>query len=175
MSLPPDNEQFVKLIEDHKGIIYKVCNSYCTERQYRDDLAQEIVYQLWRSFASFNNAMKFSTWMYRIALNVAISFYRRESKKVVVVSLSEHLMDYETSANNRNEEDPNIKLLMLFINELKAIDKSIMILYLDDKSYKEIAEITGITESNVATRINRIKEKIKSKFSTSKITDHGTK
>jgi RNA polymerase sigma factor (sigma-70 family) len=163
MSIPPD-KSFLALIEENKRIIFKICNSYCPNKDERDDLAQEMVYNLWKSYQSFNTNLKFSTWMYRIALNVAISFYRKEKKSAPHVSISDHLIILEE--NTSTEMDNNLNLLLKFINELREIDKSIMLLYLDDKSYKEIAEITGISESNVATKISRIKEKLKSNFQT---------
>lgn len=171
MSDQPD-KRFLDLIEENKRIIFKICNSYCPNKNEREDLAQDIVYHLWKSYQSFNPALKFSTWMYRIALNVAISFYRKEKKTAPQVSISEHLIVWEEDTNK--EANHNLNLLLQFINELKEIDKSIMLLYLDDKSYKEIAEITGISESNVATRISRIKDRLKSNFKTIQNNHYGT-
>ena len=165
--MPLDNkEKFIQLLQQNKGIIYKVCNTYCSNKDNRDDLAQEIVYQLWRSFHHFNERLKFSTWMYRVALNVAISYYRKENKFKLHDELSENLVWFEDNAPDEIEDD--LSVLLKFINELKEIDRSIMLLYLDDKSYKEIAEITGVTETNVSTRINRIKEKLRKHFITIK-------
>jgi RNA polymerase sigma-70 factor (ECF subfamily) len=155
-------KEFTKLIKENKGIIYKICSSYCADKDDRDDLAQEIIYNLWKSFDSFNANLKFSTWMYRIALNVAISFYRREKKIKNHNEISEGLIVFEE--NIEEETESNLTLLQEFINELKEIDKAIILLYLDDKSHREIAEITGFTETNVATKINRIKEKLRTKF-----------
>jgi RNA polymerase sigma factor (sigma-70 family) len=162
----PDKNQFVQLIQENRKIIYKICNSYCVKVDARDDLAQEIVYNLWKSFASYNPQFKFSTWMYRIALNVAISFYRNENLSKKYVPFSEDLLVLEDNLDASAESDSKLKLLQGFINDLKEIDKSIMLLYLDEKTYKEIAEITGITESNVATKINRIKDKLRANFKT---------
>jgi RNA polymerase sigma factor (sigma-70 family) len=161
-------EKFVQLIEENKRIIFKICNSYCPQKKDRDDLAQEIVYQLWKSFDGYNPDFKFTTWMYRIALNVAISYYRKEKQSGKTVSFAGHLMDVEDDTNTAVETENNFNLLNQFIAELKEIDKSILILYLDDKSYKEIAEIIGLTETNVATKINRIKESLRNKFSNHK-------
>jgi RNA polymerase sigma-70 factor (ECF subfamily) len=155
-------KEFTKLIKENKGIIYKICSSYCADKDDRDDLAQEIIYNLWKSFDSFNANLKFSTWMYRIALNVAISFYRREKKIKNHNEISEGLIVFEE--NIEEETESKLTLLQEFINELKEIDKAIILLYLDDKSHREIAEITGFTETNVATKINRIKEKLRTKF-----------
>ena len=165
MNLLTEKEIFVQLIQENRKIIYKICNSYCVHKDNRDDLAQEIVYNLWKSYHSFDPAFKFSTWMYRIALNVAISFYRHENKTRPYVPFTENLIVFENDTSINTETETNLGLLMKFINELKEIDKSVMLLYLDEKGYKEIAEITGITESNVATKINRIKDKLKTNFS----------
>jgi len=160
-----DKETFVKLIQENKKIIFKICSSYCANKDNRDDLAQEIVFNLWKSFSRYTPDFKFSTWMYRIALNVAISFYRKETRAFQFTPLSEDLLVIEETKDANTEIENNLSLLQKFIHELNEIDKSIMLLYLEEKSYKEIAEITGITESNVATKINRIKDKLKSNFS----------
>ncbi len=160
-----DKESFSKLMQENKGIVFKVCNSYCSNKNDIEDLAQEIIYQLWKSYSSYNSEYKFTTWMYKIALNTAISFYRKVKKTRNTISFEEHLIEIEDD-NNSSETNQNINLLQQFINELKELDKALMILYLEEKSYKEIAEIIGITETNVATKIGRIKEKLKQKFST---------
>ena len=157
-------DPFVQLIQENKGIIFKICNSYCTNKNDRDDLAQEIVYHLWKSYSSFNRDFKFTTWMYRIALNVAISFYRKGKHAVHYVPFSETLIVLEEKADASAEMENNINLLQQFINQLNEIDKSIMLLYLDERSYKEIAEIMGIAESNVGVKINRAKEKLRHFF-----------
>lgn len=158
-------QAFIKLIKENKGIIYKICNSYCAEKEDRDDLSQEIIYNLWKAFDSFDEAHKFSTWMYRIALNVAISFYRQEKKFRNRESITEGLIVFEENTEEKSEKEGNLQLLQQFISELKEIDKAIILLYLDSKSHREIAEITGFSETNVATKINRIKDKLKEKFS----------
>ena len=159
------DQEFTRLIKENKGIIYKICNTYCADKKDRDDLAQEIIYNLWKSFNSYNAEFKFSTWMYRIALNVAISFYRQEKKFKNHDSVSEELKVFEENPEDKNETENNLQLLQSFINELKEIDKAIILLYLDDKSHREISEITGFTETNVATKINRIKDKLRTNFS----------
>lgn len=159
-----NKETFLRLLEEHKGIIIKICNGYCQARDDKEDLSQEIVYNLWKAFASYTPDYKFSTWLYRVALNVAISYYRKEKRSLQYTPYDENLIVFSEEGNNK-ELDGNLLLLQQFILELKEIDKSIMLLYLDDKSYHEIAEITGISETNVATRINRIKTNLKSKFS----------
>lgn len=164
--LQNNKEEFLKLIAEHKLIIYKICNSYCKIAGDRDDLAQEITYQLWRSYNHFNGSVKFSTWMYRVALNVAITFYRKTQKSGAIIIPGEPDTEIEDKKEDTAVLEKNIDLLQQFINELKQLDKALMILYLEEKSYQEIAEILGITETNVATRISRIKDKLKLKFST---------
>jgi RNA polymerase sigma factor (sigma-70 family) len=156
-------EDFLQLIQDNQRIIFKICNSYCRNRTDREDLAQEIIYELWKSGRSFDPDHKFSTWMYRVALNVAISFYRKEKKSAPKISLTDHLIDLEDKEEGPAEE--NIRLLQQFIGELKDLDKALMILYLEEKSYREIAEILGITETNVATKLSRIRTGLRQKFS----------
>ena len=153
-------------MREHSVIIYKICNSYCKNVSNRDDLAQEITYQLWKSYNHFNGTVKFSTWMYRVALNVAITFYRKTKTGEAIIQLAEPNTEIEDKKVDTAELEKNINTLQQFINELKELDKALMILYLEEKSYREIAEILGITESNVATRISRIKDKLKQKFST---------
>ena len=165
MQTLPDKDLFLQLIEENKGIIIKICNSYCRNKSDLDDLAQEIIYQLWRSGHSFDKSQRFSTWMYRVALNVAISFYRKGLKESMIESLSGAEEQIAEDSSYEGEED--LSKLQQFIYELKELDKALMILYLESKSYREIADILGITETNVATKINRIKEKLKQKFLTS--------
>jgi RNA polymerase sigma factor (sigma-70 family) len=169
MNMQNNRNEFLKLIEEHKLIIYKICNAYCKNRYNRDDLAQEITYQLWKSFNHFNGSVKFSTWMYRVALNVAITFYRKTKTANDVIRLAEADTEIEDSMEDNSELEKNINALQQFITELKELDKALMILYLEEKNYREIGEILGITETNVATRISRIKDKLKQKFSTQNI------
>lgn len=164
MNHQTDHEELLQKIQDNQKIIYKVCNSYCSNKNDREDLGQEIIYQLIKSYHSFNAEFKFSTWMYRVALNVAISFYRKSKNGNLVMLVDEH-ENKEDSNEYTVQLENNINILQQFINELKELDKALMILYLESKSYKEIAEIIGISETNVATKISRIKEKLKQKFS----------
>ena len=159
---------FLSVIETNKGIIYKIANSYCKDVEDRKDLVQEIVSQLWKAFGTYSNRYKYSTWIYRIALNVAISFYRKEYRRKAISSpISEsvfNMVDFE----NNSEIESNLKMLQLFIQDLKDMDKALLLLYLEEKSHREIAEIIGITETNVATKIGRIKLVLKQKFLTVK-------
>jgi RNA polymerase sigma factor (sigma-70 family) len=166
----PEQERFHNLVEDHKKILYKVCHSYCRNPGDRDDLAQEIIVQLWRSFRAFDERVRFSTWMYRIALNVAISFYRRESVRTRhVVAGSEHLLEAIDQTGNRSAE---VQMLYQWIEELDPLNKALVILYLDGNSYQEIADIMGISQTNVATKISRLKQTMREKQGASQ---HGTR
>ncbi len=158
-------ENFLKLIQDNKGIIVRICNSYCARKNDREDLAQEITIQLWKAGDHYDPNQKFSTWMYRVALNVAISFYRKTKTAISPVPLDEGCHELEDKSEAADETDGNIKLLQRFINELGELDKALMILFLEEKTYAEMAEILGISETNVATKISRTKKKIKQKFS----------
>lgn len=165
--MPLAQQEFLQVIQANKRIIFKICNAYCQNKNDREDLAQEIIFQLWKAWGSFNANYKLSTWMYRIALNVAISFYRKDRKSAPTVLMGDHLIEI---ADEQLEEGLEVRLNVLqqFINELKPLDKALMLLYLEEKSHKEIAEIIGITSTNVATKIGRIKAELKQKFLTQK-------
>jgi RNA polymerase sigma factor (sigma-70 family) len=140
-----------------------VCHLYCRNRDDREDLAQEIIVQLWRSFGRFDEHYRFSTWMYRIALNVAISFYRRETTRTRhVISDNEHVLDAVDETKSQPED---IRFLYRFIEKLDELNKALVLLYLDGNSYAEIAGVLGISETNVATKISRLKNSMKQEFS----------
>jgi RNA polymerase sigma factor (sigma-70 family) len=165
MIQPANKDVFLDLIEANKGIIYKVSNSYCKDVEDRKDLVQEIIIQLWRSFERYDDRYKLSTWMYRIALNVAISFFRKEHKRKSSASpISESVIE-TTADEGPGELESNLYLLQQFIYELQELDRALMLLYLEDRNYKEIADILEITETNVATKISRIKDRLRQKFS----------
>ncbi len=156
---------FISVIEANKGIIYKIANSYCNHTEDRNDLVQEIVLKLWQAFDTYNHAFKYSTWIYRIALNTAISNYRKEKvREKYFLPLSDSFFEQEDT-NVTGQMEHKYLLLQQFIYELKELDKALMLLYLEQKNYKEIGEILGITESNVGTKINRLKGLLKDKFS----------
>lgn len=155
---------FLSVMESHKGILYKVANSYCKDSEDRKDLIQEMMVQLWKSFESYTDHYKYSTWIYRIALNVAISFYRKENRRKEIANpLNDDILNVADSTLP-TEKEQNLAVLHQFISELKELDKALMLLYLEEKSYKEIAEIIGISETNAATKIGRIKGLLKQKF-----------
>jgi RNA polymerase sigma factor (sigma-70 family) len=156
-------DQFIYLIQQNKKLIFKVCNAYCHDPEDREDLVQEVIIRLWQSFHKYDNQFKLSTWMYRIAINTAISHYRASNKKQrVTISIHDSLIDI--ADENNAELDENIELLYHFINQFNDLNKALMILYLDNNSHKDIAEILGISETNVATKINRLKLQLKQQF-----------
>jgi RNA polymerase sigma-70 factor (ECF subfamily) len=159
-----EKDQFLYLIEQNKKLIFKVCNAYCRDFEDRKDLVQEVIIKLWQSYEKYDSNYKLSTWMYRIALNTAISHYRANRKrKTSTFSINENLFDL-VDENESQELDSNVKLLYNFINGFDELNKALMILYLDNNSYKDIADVLGITETNVATKIGRIKQQLKKQF-----------
>ncbi len=161
MSRSDIHSTFEALLNEHKRILYKICHLYCRNPDDREDLAQEIAVQLWRSFDTFDPRLRFSTWMYRVALNAAISFYRRESVRTRhVVAGGEHLLD-AAQPPGRQEA---VADLYRFIDTLEPLNKALLMLYLDGNSYEEIAAILGITATNVATKIGRLKQMLKQEF-----------
>lgn len=158
--------EFHQLLQHHKGILYKIINAYCRNEEDRKDLMQEIIVQLWKSLDQYNPQYKHSTWIYRISLNISISFYRREKRRTDFTNtFSENVLKYTPVPDANPEQEHDIQLLYQFIYELKELDKALMLLYLEKKSQREMAEIIGISETNVATKISRIKLVLKQKFS----------
>ncbi|MCO5231738.1 MAG: sigma-70 family RNA polymerase sigma factor [Chitinophagales bacterium] len=155
---------FLSVVQTNKGIIYKVVNSYCQNIEDRKDLVQEIIIQLWKSFDNYDDNFKHSTWMYRISLNVAISFYRKEnSRKKISNPLIDGIINFSDN-DDFEDKETDLGILQQMISQLKDLDKALILLYLEEKSYKEISQIIGISETNVATKINRIKNSLKQKF-----------
>lgn len=155
---------FEDVIEQHKGILFKVAKTYCRNDDDRQDLVQEMMIQIWRSIHRYNNQFAITTWLYRVSLNVAISFYRKNSTKqnLRVPLIDEVLLIQNPKPFEREEQ---LELLDQFISELNDFDRALMLLYLEDKSHAEISEIMGISVTNVGTKLGRIKEKLKKKFS----------
>lgn len=150
-------KEFTGLINQHKGIIYKVCQLYCNDNEDRKDLFQEIVIQLWKAYTNFRGEAKISTWIYKIALNTALSNLKIEGKKKFITTISDHELEIPTMEINENE---HLKSLYQAIQQLTEIEKAIIMLYLDDKNYEEITEIVGISKTNVGVKLNRIKLKL---------------
>ena len=165
MNIQGKSDKFISAIDAHKGILYKIANAYCNDREDRKDLIQEMYIQLWKSYETYNDEYKYSTWIYRISLNVAISFYRKENSRTKLAnSFSDDILNV-VHTNEEDEKVTNFGILQQFIVELKELDKALILLYLEEKNYREIAEIMGRSETNIATKIGRIKLKLKDKFS----------
>jgi RNA polymerase sigma-70 factor (ECF subfamily) len=155
-----DEKQFINLINEHQGLIHKVCIMYESDREARNDLFQEIVLQLWRSYSTFRGESKITTWMYRIALNTAISGFRKQTRKVKTEDLDDvHLNISDNSSGDENEE--NLNRLQVAIRQLSEIERAMIMMALDEVPYEEIAETIGITQNNVRVRMNRIREKLR--------------
>ena len=150
-------QEFVQIINQNQGILHKVCRIYCVNATEREDLFQEIVLQLWKSFPSFRGESKMTTWMYRIALNTAISGVRKKRIATTELALFTNQIADQPQQNNEDE----LNRLYKSIERLSDIEKSIVLLYLEDKPYDEIAEIIGITANHVAVKMSRIKEKLR--------------
>ena len=154
----PDKAYFVEMVYTHIRILYKICALYAAEED-RDDLKQEIIYQLWKSYPSYRGDSKFQSWMYRVALNTAMLGLR--SRKLKYTRLHEHEMEIPDDLSEDQEADFRVRQLYKQISKLNDLDKTIIFLYLEQCSYEEIAEITGITTKNVSVRLVRIREKIR--------------
>lgn len=152
-------QEFLHRIESHKGILYKVSKMYMDNVADQQDLFQEIICQLWKSYDSFRNESQFSTWMYRVAVNTAIVFLKKEKRKVD---------KYEIASENIKEEDGDshikesqIDHFYKAVQKLEKIDKAIIFYQLEGFSHKEIGENLGISEGNARVKLNRAKEKLK--------------
>lgn len=160
-------QRFEALWREHRGIAFRVASVYARGAEDRHDLVQDIGVQLWRSFAAFDGRRaKFSTWMYRIALNVAISRARREpwAEADRLESLEAHHLETIGGGEPIAEADERLVVLYAFIDRLDALNRALMLLYLEDRSYAEMADILGISETNVATKIGRIKQKLRAQM-----------
>lgn len=152
-------KSFVKLVNENQGLIHKVCILYETDKELRNDLFQEIVLQLWKSFPTFRGEAKITTWMYRIALNTAISGLRKLGRKIKTEELEEFHFNISDHAEDHFEED--FQKLQWAIRQLTEIERAMIMMALDEVPYDEIAENIGITQNNVRVRMNRIREKIR--------------
>lgn len=164
---PPDDPQarFLTDLEAHRRILYKVARAYGDSAADREDIVQETVVQLWRAFPRFDASFKFSTWMYRIALNVAISWRRRERTQVQhVVPGAEELLNGLAAAAVDSGDNDDLALLYRCIAGYDDLNKALLMLYLDGQSHLEIASVLGITPTNVATKIGRLKVRLREDF-----------
>ena len=153
-------EQFLELLKENNGIIHKVCHLYCHSAHDRQDLFQEILLQLWKAFPKFRNESKISTWMYRIALNTAISDFRKQQRRISTVdeALPESVGLYD---HDPIEQKERLVVLQRAVNRLSDIEKALVMLYLEEKDYQEMEEVLGINQANLLVKMNRIKEKLR--------------
>lgn len=166
MDAANSTDQFLFVMEAHKGIIYKVAGAWCRQDEDRKDLVQEIIIQLWKAFGHYDSGQgRYSTWVYRIALNVAISFYRRETRRKVATDRLAATVLEMVDSGAAKEMDERLQWLQRFIHDLRELDRALILLYLEEKTHQEMAEILGISMSNVATKIGRIKDLLRQQFS----------
>jgi RNA polymerase sigma factor (sigma-70 family) len=151
-------QDFIQSIERNQNIVHKVCNLYMNTAQDKEDLFQEILLNAWRGVKNFKGESKFSTWLYRVALNTAITFFRKDKRQVETAELKEPFI---TIADNAYKQEEHVTAMHKAIAELSKIDKALVMLYLEDYDYTEIGNIMGITSNNVAVKMNRIKTKLK--------------
>ena len=152
-------QEFLSVIKEYERVIYKVCYLYTSRNATLNDLYKDVVLNLWRAYPKFRGECKISTWIYRIALNTCISFIRKEKNVPEIVTLTPYESEWMTE--EQDSFQLMLKELYYLIGQLGQLDKSIILLYLEEKSYEEISEITGLTVTNVATKLNRIKEKLR--------------
>jgi RNA polymerase sigma factor (sigma-70 family) len=153
-------KKFLSDFEKDQNIVHKVCRIYTTNQDQHNDLFQEIAIQVWKNYSKFRGDAKFSTWMYRVALNTAISLYRKSSRSIKTQDFSDVSFKIK-SIDYDDTKDQQLKALYDGIRELSDIEKALIFLYLEDKPYKEIAITLGITEVNARVKMNRAKDKLK--------------
>jgi RNA polymerase sigma factor (sigma-70 family) len=153
-------QKFAKELEQHQNIIHKVCRSYTNNEAAHKDLFQEITIQLWKAYPKFRGESKFSTWMYRVAFNTAISLFRKTKRNVETTQIYDNLKELEYHDYD-DSTDKQLKLLYEAIYSLNDIEKALALMYLEDKSYKEISKTLGISEVNARVKMNRTKTKLK--------------
>lgn len=152
--------QFVTALENNQNIVHKVCTLYTNDRAAHKDLFQEITIQLWKAYPKFRGESKFSTWMYRVALNTAITLYRKSKRRIQTQDYESVIFKIKADEYDDTEEQ-QLKLMYKAVKELGDIDKALVFLYLEDKNYSEISETLGITEVNARVKMNRIKTKLR--------------
>jgi len=162
MPPPTPQDRFLSLLDEHRKILYKIAASYCRSSADREDLAQEMVVQLWRSFASYDDRCRFSTWMYRVALNVAISYQRREVRRSRhTVPAAESILEIAAEETDSTALGDDLRRLRQLVEQLGPLDRALVLLYLDGNRYDAIAEVLGISETNVGTKLGRIKQRLR--------------
>src|SRR6478609_3565366 len=169
MIISMTQEEFVRQVQANQGILQKICRLYGQTQPDREDLFQEIVVQLWKALPKFQGQSRFSTWLYRVALNTAISDFRKKRRALPVIQTEVASLEIESELIDGKDE--RLKTLYAAISRLQEIDKAIVMLYLEDKSYDEMEDIVGISASTLRVRMNRIKEKLRE---LTKNTSHGS-
>lgn len=152
---------FVTNLEKNQNIVHKICRIYTHDQESHNDLFQEITIQLWKAYPKFRGDSKFSTWMYRVALNTAITLYRKSKRSIKTEDIDS--VSFKIKADEYDDEtEKQLKLMYDAVKELNDIDKALVFLYLEDQSYKDISETLGISEVNARVKMNRVKAKLKS-------------
>ncbi len=152
--------QFVTELESNQNIVHKVCTLYTNDRDSHKDLFQEITIQLWKAYPKFRGESKFSTWMYRVALNTAITLYRKSKRRIKTQDYDSVIFKIKADEYNQ-EQEQQLTLMYKAVKQLGDIEKALVFLYLEDKDYREISETLGITEVNARVKMNRIKNKLR--------------
>jgi len=152
--------KFISEFQKHQNIIHKVCRIYTNNQEAHNDLFQEITIQLWKAYPKFRGDSKLTTWMYRIGLNTAITLYRKSKRSIQTQDFDTVLHKIESTKYDDTEEE-QLKLMYKAIHQLSDIDKALIFLYLEDKSYKEISDTIGISEVNARVKMNRIKTRLR--------------
>jgi len=151
---------FVEQLKDNQNIIHKVCRLYTNNKDAHNDLFQEITIQLWKAYPKFRGDAKFSTWMYRVGLNTAITLYRKNKRRIQTSEFD--ALQFKIKAEDYDDtEEQQLKLMYSAIHELNDIEKALVFLYLEDKDYKEISATLGISEVNARVKMNRVKNKLR--------------
>lgn len=153
-------QEFLKQVSDSQGIVHKVCRIYIVDEEERKDLFQEIMIHLWKSYSTFRGDSKFSSWMYRVSLNVAIQHHRKKKRKFDEISIEVGFLNIAANPTTNLIEEKEA-MLYSAIGTLNTIEKGIMLLHLEEKSNEEISSIVGITQNNVRVKMNRIRNKLK--------------
>lgn len=161
MSKPTGQDRCLVLLEQHRKILFKVAHCYCRNPADREDLVQEMSLQIWRSFGRYDDRQRFQTWMYRVALNVAISFFRSETRRARIALPGDPILEIAVAAPESTGLEDDLRLLRSFIEQLDGLDRALIILYLDGNRYETIGGILGISETSVGTRISRIKQRLR--------------
>ena len=155
------SQEYIVFIDSHRKLIYKVCRMYCRNEARLKDVEQEILAQLWTAFPKYDHTCRPSTWIYRIALNTAISYYRREKKHSANRVDIDQTVFMLAAKEDNSELEEQIGQLYHVLDGFAELDRAILLLYLDDNSYEDIANVLGITVTNAATKISRLKQRLK--------------